>query len=179
MLAFEQVHLSRKNLTHCRTCLSVQVDVLIGRKTCQENCRRLCNWIDATVNTCQRKLVHSFTPANKCCQGKTCQLVKENLSLINMSKCQWHLSVCNQIYECTTWTVLICTPRQVHPLIAKTLLEIIIPCHKSEFIFSLCGKGAAVISLYQSRFDTRSFVKVNLTIYWHVSNVAANVLVNV
>lgn len=86
-----------------------------------------------------------------------------------MTLVRQNLLVCNQIYECTTWTVLICTPRQVHPLIAqrytKTLLEIIIPCYKSEFILSLCGKGAAVISLYKSRFDTRSFVKVNLTIY--------------
>ena len=27
----------------------------------------------ATVNICQRKLVNSFTPGNKTCQGKTCQ----------------------------------------------------------------------------------------------------------
>jgi len=25
------------------------------------------------VKTCQRKLVNSFTPGNKTCQGKTCQ----------------------------------------------------------------------------------------------------------
>jgi len=39
MIAFEQVHLSRKKLTHCRTCSSVRVDK--ENKTCQENIEKL------------------------------------------------------------------------------------------------------------------------------------------
>lgn len=108
MLAFEQLHLSRKKLTHCRTCLSVRVDKEnLSRKL--RNFGRtavLFSWwltamalrfffvvrylivLLATVKTCQRKLVNSFTPAKKTRQSKTRQ---KNLSFIHMSI--WTLSI--------------------------------------------------------------------------------------
>ena len=47
---------------------------------------RCVNVLLATVKTCQRKLVNSFTPANKTCQGKTCQrkfVTHEHMNIVN------------------------------------------------------------------------------------------------
>ena len=55
----------------------------------------------ATEKTCQRKLVNSFTPANKTCQGKTCQRkfvfhTHEHMTL-SMTLVKENLLVCNRL----------------------------------------------------------------------------------
>lgn len=57
---------------------------------------RCVNVLLATVKTCQRKLVNSFTPANKTCQGKTCQRkfvvhTHEHMNIVN-DTCQGKLA---------------------------------------------------------------------------------------
>ena len=92
MIAFEQVHLARKKLSHCRTCSSVRVDKEnLPRKNWRRGCFFVVRWVIvllATVKTCQRKLVIRSHQQIKLVMEK---LVKENLSFIHMSI--WTLSM--------------------------------------------------------------------------------------